>query len=337
MFSKPKVIVTFLALLIISIFPTLILATPKAIVSHVHTHSEPITIGIIVPLEHTALKEIVAGFKEVVSRDYPHSVVFKVENAQGDLKLQRNIIELFVGQKVDMIVPIGTTTTQMTLSRVKDLPVVSLAAQFTEAERQKREPRNVTGVLDEIGSKKKLDLIAHTVPNLKKITVIFHSGNMKNFKEIEELEFYSQKIGVTVQKLPIQTLPELEAAAKAIAKDSQAILVLKDHLVVSGIQLLMPVSEALGIPLVSADEGTVQEGTAFALGVSERAIGEAGGELATKVLQGTPIERLPMQEMQDLTVFYNPKAAIRQKVDIAKLKAYADKNHYRLMAIGNSK
>jgi putative ABC transport system substrate-binding protein len=341
MFTKPnKNSLKLITLTLLCLFSGFVFSASSAYLTHAKnsssnpkdTSSKPITIGIIVPLEHTALRDIVEGFKSVVGQKYPEAV-FKVQNAQGDIKLQRNIIELFVGQKVDMIVPIGTTTTQMTLSLVKKQPIVSLAPQYSEEERLKRQPRNITGVLDEIGAKRKLEMLAEVIPHLKKMTVIFHSGNEKNFKEFEELEGYCQKQAIDVQKMVIQSLPELETAAKAIATDSEAILVFKDHLVVSGIRLLVPTAEERGIPLVTGDEGSVGEGAAFALAVSERAIGEAGGKLAVEVLRGKPIEDLPMEEMQDLTVFYNKQALQSQKVDYTKLKDYAEKNDYHFVAV----
>ena len=53
-----------------------------------------------------------------------------------------------------MIVPVGTSTTQMTLSLVKEQPIVSLAALYSETERQERSFKNHTGILDEIGGRK---------------------------------------------------------------------------------------------------------------------------------------------------------------------------------------
>ena len=81
---------------------------------------------------------------------------------------------------------------------------------------------------------------------------------------------------------------------------------------------------------MTSDEGTVAEGAAVALGVSERMIGEEGGKLATRVLDGYPIKDLPMQEMQALAVFYNP-AAQQQKITVDALQDYARKNHVVLM------
>lgn len=289
--------------------------------------------GILVPLEHAALKEIVDGFKSTVKKQYPKAV-FNVQNAQGDIKLQRTIIEQFVGQKVDVIVPIGTTSTQMTLSYVKHQPIVSLAADYPESERLKRQPHNITGVLDEIGGVKKMQFIKQVYPNLKKLTIIYHSGNEKNFREIEDMIDYGKKHGITVQKLSIHTLPDLETTVQSMDKDSEAIVILKDHLIASGIRLLVPTAEEHGIPLISSDEGSVQEGASFALGVQEKTIGETGGKLAIQVIEGKPIEDMPMQAIQNLAVFYNQKAfnQHKQKLELNKIRDAAKEDGYTLIA-----
>ncbi len=294
---------------------------------------KPKTIGILIPIEHVALREIVDGFQKKISEHFKNSVVFNVQNAQGDIKLQRSIIELFVGQQVDMIVPIGTSTTQMTLALVKNQPIVSLAALYFESDRQKRDPKNMTGILDEIGGKKKLDFIKETAPYIKTITLFFHGGNEKTFTEVDEISHYAKQLGITVQVIMVQNLVDFEIAMGSISKKSQAILILKDNLIASGIRMLVAAAEKHQIPLITGDEGTVSEGATFGLGVRENKIGEAGALLAIKVLEGHSVEDLPIQEMQEISIFYNPTRCKTQKIDLAVLQEYAKKKHYSLVAV----
>ncbi len=293
--------------------------------------TKPIRIGIVIPMEHAALRDIVAGFEQVIRAHYPHRKIhFNVQSAQGDIKLQRSIIELFIGQKMDMIVPVSTTTTQMTLSLVKEQPIVSLAAQYRQADKQKRAYKNITGIIDEISGKKKLAFIKTIMPDIKNLTLIYHSGNEKNSAEIKELEAYSKEIGLALQVITIQTLPDLETASHAILQNTEAILIGKDNLLASGIRMLVPMAAKRGIPLITSDEGTVAEGAAVALGVSERMIGVEGGKLAIQILEGYPIADLPMQDIQTLAVFYNP-AALQKKITFSALEGYAKKNHTALI------
>src|SRR5579872_635427 len=88
--------------------------------------SAPVTIGIIEPLEHKAMDEIVDGFSTTLKEQYHQPVIIKVENAQNDANLQRAIIQKLHDAKYTMIVPIGVGATQMTLSMVHNQDVISL-------------------------------------------------------------------------------------------------------------------------------------------------------------------------------------------------------------------
>ena len=309
------------------VFFALVSAILGSVSAETHTQKR-FKIGILMPMEHKALQEVIAGFKETVNAHFPNGVEFDVQSAQGDIKLQRSIIELFVGRKVDIIVPIGTSATQMTISLVKDQPIVGLAAQFTESQRQKLTPKNMTNILDEIGGKKKIEFIKTLMPELKTITVVFQGGNEKNFQEVEELTREGKAKGIEVISVMVQNMADLETAGKSISEKSEAILILKDHLIASGIRLLIPIAKARHIPLITSDEGTIQEGGTLALGVKERAIGEEGGALAIQILEGKPIAELPVQEMKSLSVFYNMQALENSKVKEADIQKAAKKYHY---------
>lgn len=293
--------------------------------------SKPIQIGILVPIDHKALEDIVAGFKKVVHEEFSTSVHFNVQNAQGDIKLQRNILELFAGQQVDMIVPIGTSATRMALSIIKKQPILSLAAMITEEERKQHYSHRMTGVLDEISSAKKLDFIRSILPGLHTFTLIYHGANEKNYQEIEALKSYSKKMNIQLQMLVVQNLPELKLVGAAISANSQAILILKDHMLASGIQLLIPIARDRHIPLITSDEGTVKEGATVALGVREQKLGELGGRIAVSILKGSAIEELPLQSVEELVVFYNSQACKQQHIDISILQEYANKHQYQLV------
>ena len=85
------------------------------------------------------------------------------------MNIQRAIIQKFINQKVDLIVPVATATTQMAISMVKNQPILGLAAMLPNsvvinhglADR-------LTAVRDEIDSAKQIAFIQHVLPNLKK-------------------------------------------------------------------------------------------------------------------------------------------------------------------------
>lgn len=290
------------------------------------------TIGIILPMEHAALTEIVDGFKKTLKAEYPEDTKILVENAQGDANIQRAIIQKLVSQKVDIFVPVGTAATQMTLAMVPKQPIVSIASLYTEAERQKREPRNITGLHDEVPVAEQLAFIRAAFPHLKKMTLIY-SNTEKVFNDVNELTRLTKAQGIELQKLAIHTLPDLYSISKTIAPDSQLIFILKDHMLVSGIQTLAKAANDRKIPLITSDEGSISGGGAAALGAKEAAIGSEGAKLVIQILKGKPIADIPMQDMQHLIIFVNRDAARKQNVDIGPILIYSQQKKYPLLEI----
>lgn len=282
------------------------------------------TIGVIMPMDHMALREIVEAFKATMLQEAPH-VHIKVQNAQGDMNLQHSIIQQFINEPVNVLVPIGTAATQMTVSMVKAQPIVSLAAVYTEKERQAH--KLLTGILDEIGPQKPLDFMKAVFPELKKITLVY-SNSEKVFPEVAALIEYAPEKGIHVQKLMIQSLSELYTLSHRIDSDSQAIFVLKDHLIVSGIRTVVQEAGKQNIPVITCDEGSVMEGALFALGVQEKMIGVLGAKRVMQVLQGVPIQDLPLTPVSHLAVFYNQKTGAAQKFDSERLQKLTTEYQY---------
>lgn len=288
------------------------------------------TIGIVLPMDHVALRAIVSGFEESVSKNYPGKVHFEVDNAEHDLNIQRAIIQKFINQKVDLVVAVATSTTQMAINMVKKQPILGLAAMIPDSAREKNGLANrLTGVRDEIDSAKQVAFIHAVLPHVKKITLIY-SADDKVIPEAKTTITVAKENGIAVQPLMIQNLSDLYATTQRIDKDSQAIFILKDNTVASGINTLIHNANKRHLPLITSDEGTVSSGAATALGVSEKQIGVEGGELAAKILKGQPMSELPIQPMKQLIIFLNTKAAAAQGLDIEAIQRYAQEQHFGL-------
>jgi len=285
-----------------------------------------VTIGIVLPMEHAALDDIVKGFEREIKATYQGPVTFSVQNAHGDMNIQRAILQQFAKQKTAIVVPIGTAATQMAIATNKDQPIVSLACLCPT------QTPNMTGVRDEVKIETQMDFIHQFYPNMKKMTLVY-SNSEKVFDDVEKTVNVAKQLGITVQKLMIQALPDLYTVSRAINKDSEAIFILKDHMIVSGIQTLTREAEKLHIPVITSDEGSIKSGGSFALGVREQSIGEQGALLATKVLLGEDVNSLPIENLQALTVFANIAALTKEDIDVKKLEQLATVSGYSFSAV----
>jgi ABC-type uncharacterized transport system substrate-binding protein len=269
---------------------------------------------VILPMQHQALDDIVAGFEEGLHKFYKKPVRIKIYNAQGDNNVQNSMIQQAKRQKdVDLVVPITTTALQSAAAIIDKKPVLGIAALYTEEERLSRKNKNLTVLQDEIGAKYSLGLIKKLFPAIKKISII-HSNVPKIQKEVTEFSKLCSKSNINVQKLLVPTLMDLYSVSKFIDKDSDIIFILKDNIIASGIQTLNQQAAKLKIPIVTSDEGTVKKGADISLGVIEKDIGIEGAKMATKILEGQSISNMSVRFMKDLTIFYNSKSSIDAKL-----------------------
>ena len=121
-----------------------------------------------------------------------------------------------------------------------------------------------------------------------------------------------------------------------MAGDSQAIFILKDHLIVNGIATIVQQAEKKHMAVISSDDGSVQGGAAFALGVRERQIGIKSADVTAAFLNGKPLKDIPITRLTHYNVFVNPLQAKAQGVDIKQLQAAAKKEGYGVVNMTTS-
>lgn len=84
----------------------------------------------------------------------------------------------------------------------------------------------------------------------------------------------------------VSQLSDLYTISNNINPKSKAIFILKDEMIVSGINTLVQQAEERRIPVIASDDGSVSKGAAFALGVSEYQTGVDAAKVALQILNG---------------------------------------------------
>jgi putative ABC transport system substrate-binding protein len=273
----------------------LLVAAPKSL-----------TIAVVAPVDIPAMTQIINGFKTQLHRQYHGKFVIDVANAQGDINIMRSIFQQLKARNVDVVVPIGTQAAQMADKINTTQPIVALAANFNNQTRSQFLNNNITNVLDEIDPAKQIAFMHTAFPKLQHISLVY-SPSDKIVKQVSQAEQAAKHYGVSIQKLMIQNLPDLYAVSRQISSDAQALYVLKDETIVSGINTLILTATKKHLPLVASDDGSVNAGAQFAVGVSEAMIGEQGATLVAEVLTGKQPKSIPVKVMTHYHVFVNPK------------------------------
>lgn len=279
-------------------------------------------IGLILPVQNVALDDIVDGFKTDLIAHMPGQKIDVImQNAVGDINLQKSAFNKFINDKVDLVVPVGKGATLMGINLVpKEQPILFLAAHIPPDSPTAKENPSLMGVIDEISVELQLNFMRAAMPSLTKLAVIYVSSD-KVFDDVKVFSAQAEKMGITVQQLMVQNLAELYTVASRIEADNQAIFTLKDVMVASGINALAQQANALKIPLITSDEGTIRSGGAFAVGVVEADIGRQGARMAADFLQKKDFSRI--QYLDKISVFVNSASCATQGVDVDALKKAA--------------
>ena len=114
----------------------------------------------------------------------------------------------------------------------------------------------------------------------------------------------------------VQNVADLYTVSSRIESDAQAIFILKDNLVASGISTLVQQANERKIPLITSDEGSNKNGGAFAIGVIEADIGRQGAKMAAELLMQGSVNGDRIQNLRRILVFINKEACKSQGVDV---------------------
>ncbi|MEM7402855.1 MAG: ABC transporter substrate binding protein, partial [Myxococcota bacterium] len=72
-------------------------------------------VGMLLPLEHEAMTQEVAGFREELQAVFGENVQIDVKNAQGDVGIQRALLLQFAQGDYQAVAVVGTTASLMAL------------------------------------------------------------------------------------------------------------------------------------------------------------------------------------------------------------------------------
>ncbi len=97
------------------------------------------------------------------------------------------------------------------------------------------------------------------------------------------LKLYTGKNNISLHTVMRQNLNDMPTAVKNAPENTQSFVILKDHLVVSGINILKQEAFKRRIPIIASYEGSVISGATIAVGVQEKQIGVEAGLMAKKL------------------------------------------------------
>ena len=225
-------------------------------------------------------------------------VTFVYESAQGNPATAAQIARQFVGDAPAVIVPISTPSAQAALAATTDIPIVfsavtdPVAAQLVAS--IEAPGGNVTGVSDMAPIGDHIALIKEITPNVTRLGVLFNPGEANSVSSVTLLKSEAEAAGITIVEGPATKSADVQAAARALVGNVDAIYVPTDNTIVSALESAIGVANEAKLPLYAADTDSVARGALAAVGFNYFDVGVQTAALVDQVLNGENPGAIPV-------------------------------------------
>ena len=176
--------------------------------------------------------------------------------------------------------------------------------------------KHETGIVLQHSIKKQLAWYREFLPRSKRIGVLYSPGY--NTKWIRQAELEANRQGLKLVSIAVNSAQELPASLKAIKRNADAILAIKDPVVYSGktAKAVLLFSFRNRIPFVGLSKTWVKAGALYALDWDYNSIGEQCAGIAVSMLSGKSANKIPLQYPEKIKLVINMRTAKYLKLSV---------------------
>ena len=277
-------------------------------------------------VEHPALDACRKGVKDALEKEgfvEGKNLKWTYDSAQGQIPNTLSIANKFAGKKPDVIVAIATPSAQAIVRNAPKIPLVFSA--ITDpigaglVKRLSSPGGMITGVSDLSPVASHLELIKTIVPKIKKIGVVYNSGEANSITLINLLKKAAKKSGIKVVEAVAVKSSEVLTSTRSLIGKVDAIYVPTDNTIISAFEAVVKVGHDAKIPVFAGDTSSVARGAVAALGFDYYDVGLQTGRIVAKILRGANPGSIDVQTVSKLKLAVNPAAAKKMGVKIPKI------------------
>ena len=277
------------------------------------------TVGISQFAEHGSLDNCREGFLEGLKEagiEEGVNLDVILDNAQADTGTAATIADNFVSKNVDLICAIATPAAMSAYNSTKgtEIPVIYTAVSDPVAAQLATEDGtpvgNITGTSDALPVEEQLKMIRATLPDAKKIGILYTTSETNSESTIATYKELAGDYGFEIVDTGINTIADVEMAAKDLVTKVDCITNLTDNTVVSALQTVLAAANDAKIPVFGSEVEQVKNGCLAAEGIDYVALGKQTGAMAAKVLKGeAEASDMPYEACEGANLYINTEVA----------------------------
>ncbi len=283
----------------------------------------PVEIGIIQLMEHQALDKsregFVAALAEAGYKD-GDKINIELQNAQGDQSNLKTISQKFVSDGKDLILAIATPSAQAIANETTDIPILITAvtdpADSGLVETNEAPNCNISGTSDLTPIKEQIDLLTKILPDAKKITIMYCSGEQNSLIQADMAEEAAKALGLEVERKTVTSTNDVAQVTESAIGTCDALYIPTDNVLASSMPLVTSITNPAGLPVIVGETGMVNGGGLASVAIDYTELGKLTGQMAAQIIEGADIKTMPIQYTENPELVINETAAAELGITI---------------------
>ncbi|MDO4765659.1 MAG: ABC transporter substrate-binding protein [Eubacteriales bacterium] len=272
-------------------------------------------IGINQLAEHPALDAVKEGFEQEL-KNLGVEAEIDWKNAQGTVDNSTKISQKFAQDKVDLILAIATIAAQTSKTATAENKIPVLFSAVTDpvsaelVESMEKPNGNLSGTTDMAPMDKQLKLFTTIKPEIKKIGIIYNTGEANSEAQVKMAESLAADLGLEIVTVGINNINEVPQAVDAILTKADAIYTITDNIVASAINVVAKKANEAGVITIGAEKAHVEGGILMTEGLSYLELGKQTARMAKRVLvDKEDISQMPVENLKETSKAVNVTTA----------------------------
>jgi putative ABC transport system substrate-binding protein len=243
-------------------------------------------------------------------------VVLHVRDASSDPKLMQETARSLEGEKVDLILALGSGAALAAKQATKSVPIVFYAGadpvSLGLVESFRRPGGRLTGIHGQNTglAGKRLELLKEMVPRLRRVVTFYPPGNPAAQQAVKNARDAAGLLKLELVERPVASVEELRAGLRALRpEEADAFLYLSGAMVHSQTDMIIETARTKRLPTMFSERESVARGALAAYGESYYAIGRLCARQVQRVLLGADPADQPVEQVDRLYFVINLKTA----------------------------
>ena len=297
-----------------------------AYVAYTPEKSARYRIALITPVTHPALERIEHSFKQTLDKFVQQPIAYTTYNAQGKKTLMHAQVAEALTGNYDVIVTLAAAPTLMTCALADKMGSVAPIVFAAVAKPERNgivQSCAITGVVEQYDPHEQVRALVYFKPACKNVLVIYDPTQTPELRrDAQAATELLQARHVHVRTSEITGVADLSTRAASLLDGIDAVVVLIDNTVVSGIDVLIKLCNQRGITLVASDLDSGIKGAALAVGVRQDQYGVVAARQAFEILVNKkPAAQIAYHVLDDQLIQVNTKTMQTQRLTTAAILA----------------